>query len=363
VPILSALLAVLVGRAVASNLAVPPSASIMPSALVHDESAPASASAAASGPVNQRPAVRGAPREITVGLYLQNVPEIDVKTNTFSAELYLWFLWNGDIDPTQTYQLTNALNAAELSRTPVYADASGAPRAETLADGRHYQIFHVYGRFSHPFPLARYPFDEHDIVISIEDSQSASDVLIHRVDEAGSAMRPDLSIPGWSLQKMTYSVGRSRFATNFGDPRATAAQETYSRVDFSVHITRPVVGLFSKTVVPIAIIIIITFGAFFLHPEYIDARLCLTITALISAVALQFTAATELPPAGYLLVLDKIYLLSYAIILGVTFFAIAAHRKVVAEQLEAAKKLDRAGLVSLTALYVVGLAFMIVVRR
>jgi len=34
-------------------------------------------------------ATPGAVQTVTVGLYLQNIPEIDIKTNSFSAEIYL----------------------------------------------------------------------------------------------------------------------------------------------------------------------------------------------------------------------------------------------------------------------------------
>jgi hypothetical protein len=299
------------------------------------------------------------PQKVTVGLYLQNIPEIDVKTNSFQAEFYLWFLWTGDDDPTMTYQLTNAISLSDLTRTPIYVDASGAARADALDDGRHYQIFHVYGRFGHPFSLARYPLDDHEIVISLEDARHPDTELVHEVDTKGTAMRPDLTIPGWRLSPMKSIVARTHFATNFGDPRYPENGEAYSRVDFTVHITRPIVGLVSKTVIPIALIILITFGAFFCQPSDIDARLCLTITALISAVALQFTAATDLPPTGYLIALDKIYILSYVVILAVSFFCIAANRYVHAERPNVARLLDRIGLWTMSGGYFAVLALIL----
>ena len=318
---------------------------------------------AAPSPAAPSPPGKYSPQTVTVGLYLQNLPEIDIKTNSFSAEFYLWFLWKGDLDPTLTFQLTNAVSIGDLSKTPIYTDAEGNAVSEELPDGRKLQCFHVYGRFGHPFPLANYPFDSHDIVISIEDAKHTTNYLLHELDKKGSTMRPDLTIPGWSLSPMRYELGRSQFATTFGDPRSGASEEAYSRADFKVHIDRPVVGIFSKTVIPIAIIILITFGAFFCQPSDIDARLCLTITALISAVALQFTAATELPPTGSLLLLDKIYILSYAAILGVTFCCIASNRSVHAERLDRAARIDRWGLWLLALGYFGALLFIITSAR
>lgn len=301
------------------------------------------------------------PQHVTVGLYLQNIPEIDVKTNSFSAELYIWFRWRGDVDPTIGYQITNAVNVSELTQTPIYLDNTGAPSPELLPSGEHLQTFHVYGRFGHPFPLARYPFDNHSIVLSIEDAKRRVTELVHDVDIPGSGVRADLSVPGWTLSKMRIEQGETKFPTTFGDTRANPANERYSRVDFIVDIDRPWVGIVSKTVIPIALILMITFGAFFCQPGDIDARLCLTITALISAVALQITAASELPPTGSLLLLDKIYILSYATILAVTFLCIWVNRLFHAEQLERAAQVDRWGFRATIAAYF-GLLVLFVVR-
>jgi hypothetical protein len=319
--------------------------------------------AAPASSVTAPASARTTPDKITVGLYLQNIPDIDVKTNSFAAEFYLWFLWDGDIDPTLTYELTNVVNVSELTKIPIYVDAAGNSAPDKLPDGRRLQQFHCYGRFGHPFPLSRYPFDDHEIVLSLEDARHSTGALVHEIDVKGTAMRPDLTIPGWTLGPMEAKLGRSKFATTFGDPRSGRADETYSRVSFAVRIQRPLVGIISKTVVPIALIILITFGAFFCQPSDIDARLCLTITALISAVALQFTAATELPPTGSLLLLDKIYILSYLAILAVTFCCIGANRYVHAGRHAAAARVDKLGLWLVAAGYFGSLVFFLVRAR
>lgn len=117
------------------------------------------------------------PQVVTVGLYIQNIHEIDIKSNSFTAEFYMWFRWKGDLDPTLTYELQNVVNMSDLSRVPIYQDATGAAVAETMQDGSKLQTFHVHGRFGHPFPLAKYPFDAHHIVIAIEDAKLTIDRL------------------------------------------------------------------------------------------------------------------------------------------------------------------------------------------
>jgi len=303
------------------------------------------------------------PTHVVVGLYIQNIHEIDIKSNSFQAEFYIWFRWKGETDPTISYEIANAVNVGELSRIPIYTDATGNPVPEPQPDGSKLQSFHIYGRFGQPFPLASYPFDSHDIVIAIEDAKHAEDELVHEIDAAGTTMRPNLQIPGWKLGAVQFRATHSSFPTTFGDLRVKTAGELYSRVEFTVHIDRPVLGIISKTVIPLALILLITFGAFFCQPTDIDARLCLTITALISAVALQITAATELPPTGSLLMLDKIYNLSYATILAVTFATIWVNRLAHADQPERAAQVDRWGFRLIGAGYFGILALLVLGAR
>ena len=266
-----------------------------------------SGSAAEPAPAPKTPAPPApkpaAPQVVTVGLYLQNIPEIDIKTNSFTAEFYLWFLWKGDIDPTLTYELTNAVNVARaVARSRSSPTRTGNSRPEMLPDGRQPAAVPRLRPLRPPVP-ARQVSVRQPRHRDLDRGRQASDRRAGaRGGHEGHGDAPRLTIPGWTLSARARRGDQPQFATNFGDPRTGHERRRATRASTSrVHIDRPVVGIVSKTVIPIAIIILITFGAFFCQPQDIDARLCLTITALISAVALQFTAATELPPTGSLL--------------------------------------------------------------
>ena len=57
--------------------------------------------------------------------------------------------------------------------------------------------------------------------------------------------------------------------------------------------------------------------ALLIHPDQVEGRLGLGITALLTLVAMQFTAASDLPEVGYLMLIDKVYLASNLFILAV----------------------------------------------
>jgi Neurotransmitter-gated ion-channel transmembrane region len=71
-----------------------------------------------------------------------------------------------------------------------------------------------------------------------------------------------------------------------------------------------------KTFVPIGLIVICAALVFFVRPHYVEGRIGLGITALLTLVALQLTSSATLPDVDYLMMLDKIYLLAYVFIIA-----------------------------------------------
>ncbi len=71
-----------------------------------------------------------------------------------------------------------------------------------------------------------------------------------------------------------------------------------------------------KTFGPILLIVICSTLVFFINPHFVEGRIGLAITALLTLVAIQFTAASSQPDADYFTMLDKLYMLSYAFIIS-----------------------------------------------
>ncbi|HEX2447028.1 MAG TPA: hypothetical protein VHK26_02430, partial [Methyloceanibacter sp.] len=75
------------------------------------------------------------------------------------------------------------------------------------------------------------------------------------------------------------------------------------------------VAMSLKTFVPIALIVVCATLVFFVRPRYVEGRIGLGITALLTLVALQLTSSASLTDVDYLMMLDKIYLLAYVFII------------------------------------------------
>ena len=328
--------------------------------------APRGAQGAASAAAGEEaaPAEKHAEQEkVIVGVYLKELPGIEVKSNTYLADFYIWFRWQGPVDPTKSWEFVNIVEPNNISKVAVYTDEEkGDAKPDKLEDGSSYQVFHVQGKFTHPFDLKHYPFDEQDVTIELEDSKHSLAELVYQIEADQTAYEPHISIPGWELRAATPSISESTYRTNFGDPRVKAGEEKYSRFTFSVHLGRPIIGYLVKTVLPVAIIMLITFLTFLIGSAYFEARLGLAITSLISAVALQLTAVSDLPSVGYMVLLDKIYNLSYAVIFFTLVESVIAVRLHDAGRDQAARTLDKVALAAGSVLCFGGMALIIGLR-
>lgn len=250
------------------------------------------------------------PAEVIVGAYINDIQELDFKANNYVVDLYVWFRWKApDIDPSKTMEFMNRYASDDNVRETLYEEPKAMP------DGSLYSIIRYQGRFSTKFPLEKYPFDTQLLKVVMEDSLSAANKQVYAPDKDGGInLNPQITLPGFKVGKPTMQIASNAYPTNFGDVSEPEA-DAYSRLSLSIPVTRPIVAMSIKTFVPIMLIVVCAALVFFVRPRYIEGRIGLGITALLTLVALQLATSSSLPDVDYLMMLDKIYLLAYVFII------------------------------------------------
>ena len=151
----------------------------------------------------------------------------------------------------------------------------------------------------------------------------------------------------------------NRYPTNFGDPRA--GEDTYSRAIFALPVTRPAGTYALKLLLPMLLVALTASLALGVHPRYVEGRIGIGITALLTLVALQLTSTSGLPDVNYLILLDKLYIVSYAFVV-LTMAVIVRNSWVDATgDVAVAARADRRGLIALTIAYVAACALLLII--
>ena len=78
--------------------------------------------------------------------------------------------------------------------------------------------------------------------------------------------------------------------------------------------TRPAGTYSLKLLLPMLLVALTAALALSVHPQYVEGRIGIGITALLTLVALQLTSDSGLPDVNNLILLDKLYILSYVFV-------------------------------------------------
>ncbi|MBF2052097.1 MAG: hypothetical protein IGS03_01375 [Candidatus Sericytochromatia bacterium] len=244
------------------------------------------------------------PQTVFVGIHMNRLVNLDLKQNTYTMDFYLWFRWKGDIDPAESFEFTNAYE----KWWETIVSESEAPR--DLGNGWKYREFHIEQQFHHPFHFEPYPLDDQVLRLSIEDKSFNSKEIRYLPDTFNSTYNPEIFLPGWKVTRQNIWGEVHKYNTNFG--QSDRGNESYVRVNYDLEITRhPRMMHMFKLFLPVAIILVMVFVVFFIPISFFESRVEISITGLLSLIALQMVLNETLPPIGYLTLTDKIYYFAY----------------------------------------------------
>jgi len=293
------------------------------------------------------------PDKVTVGVFINDLQDIDLASENFTVDFYLWMRWkNPAIDPSLTIEAMNSEGTQNTTSSPT-GGVAGEPLYDApvdMPDGSKYQVLRYQGVFSRKMNLEKYPFDTQVLEMVFEDKRKNASVIEFVPDTTPVTINDGgaMSIPGYVLGNPSLIVVPHKYPTNFGDISANASTP-YSRVIVALPVTRDVLPYLVKLVLPIFIVVLITSLIFLLPARLEEARAGIGITAMLTIVALQWTSDSALPSVEYLTLLDVTYIVSMIYILAAMAYTVLASRRNRAEMAQAlTAKLDRrVGLVSL----------------
>ncbi len=242
------------------------------------------------------------------GIYLMNLYDLNVSEYSFYADFYVWMKWRHERDPLNV-EFVNAVEKWGFTQN-YFSDT-----VQVKPDGSYYNGMRIEGRFYHSFDLRRFPLDRHELDIRMEHVYYSLDSMEYVPDEQEDLFRKDFAIPGWKIDGASLEVHKNTYDTNFGE--ASEGASDYSDITFKLIVSRPLSYFLLKLLLPLLVVILASLGGLLIHPNYIDARTSLPIGGLLSCVFLQQSYSSALPDVGYMVLMDKIYLLSYMLIAAI----------------------------------------------
>ena len=271
---------------------------------------------------------------VTVGVWLNNVEKVDLAGNSYRLDFYLWF----SFDPSKI----------SLDDVRHFEFINGSPTKTEIDSNASYLEYRIKGDFITSFDFSQYPFESHQLPVSIEHNNLDITQLVYEPDPE-SGTEKSANVAGWNLSSLQTGVVEHAYP-----------DQTFSRFNFSVTIAKPLVSSFIKNVLPISVITAISLLALFIAPQNFTMRITLAVTTLLAATTFHLSMLSGIPTTGYLTFADKIMIGVYALFLYNLASSVYIMRLVDAKKPEDASKIRSVAIKFLPVMIVV-IAVLIIV--
>ena len=258
---------------------------------------------------------------VGTGIFVTQLRAVDAVRETYSFRGHVRATW---CDPRLAYDPDEAgtlervyIGAAELRQRELIWWPSGFPvnRAgsfeitervvRVVPDGTVHNDLNVSVQVHADLDLRRFPFDHQRLELVIESARWQIDDLVFVADQTNTGFPQDFTMQEWEL------VGVS---SRVEEVTSTRGARPFSRFVFEIDVERQAGFYLWKVMLPILIIVAISWSVFWMTDERLAGRSRITASGVLTVVAYQFVIADGLPRIAYLTVLDKMMLVSFALL-------------------------------------------------
>ncbi len=165
------------------------------------------------------------------------------------------------------------------------------------ADGNVWYAQRFYGDLTLKLAVHNFPFDTHTLPIMIASAYYTPDEIEFIADEYGTGLAEELSLAGWTVDReVPFSTSAYRIA---------GRRAELSQFDFELTARRLAGFYIWRVVVPLLLIIFMSWTVFYIDPNELESQITISVTSILTVIALQFTFVGILPKVSYLTRLDK----------------------------------------------------------
>lgn len=290
---------------------------------------------AMTGSLEAREPVDGA-RNIEVKIRLLDIEQIDNVSQSFVANLALVLRWHDqELAHDGQDSISKDLNDIWHPRIQILNQQrlvqTFPQTVEIHPDGEVVYRQRVWGSFSQPLELRKFPFDTQRLKFTLVDVSSGSrEVVLKPSPKAG--ISESLTIPDWSVRQWKFETENLQF-DNESTPR--------SGVVFSLEVERDTNYFIFKAIMPLILIVMMSWLVYWIDPSLVASQISVAVTAMLTMIAYRFALAGMIPRLPFLTSLDHFVLASTLMVfLSMIEVVYTAHLST-HDQLEKARMIDR----------------------
>lgn len=261
-------------------------------------------------PEMERPTVWGEPTEVKIAIYVIDIDEVNTAAQSFAGSVYVIASWKNPFlrhkgpGPMQR-GLMEIWNPRLIIIGQQNVWRSYPEFVEISPEGEVVYRQKFWGNFSQPMELHDFPMDQQDLTIHIVTAGlSEQDITmvpmmdgdIEMSDIAETFSMPDFVVTQWQAETKPYYPHKGRTGT--------------SGYQMKITVKRAPTYYVLKVIVPLCLIVIMSWLPRWIDPEQIGTNIGIATTAFLTLVAYLFAITVLLPKVSYVTRIDRFILLS-----------------------------------------------------
>ncbi len=240
----------------------------------------------------------GETHTVLVGVVFVGIYEVSEKTSSWTGDFYLYESWEPAVGFVPQTEIVN-----EIERKSSQFDNT------ELRDGKCMRTRRLHSTLRTGFNLRTFPFDVQTLTLELSDAEFPLPQV--RYDDRTIAGVDDAALHQLAAWKVAPVVQYARTTKAFRwDPGAP----NYDYATFSVTVARHVSYHIGRYFLPLLLIVVVSFGVFWIDSADLASEMSVAVTCLLAAVALQLAEGSELPDVDYLTIADRAFATSYVAI-------------------------------------------------
>ena len=253
------------------------------------------------GARSSRPGAGGAPTPVQVGLFLLDVVEVDDRRQSFEADFNLNLRWT---DP----RLARPDAPDSICRVPI--DAVWNPNLRILnerglrrrfeervsvdAEGHVSYDQRYFGAIANRSDLSDFPLDRRSLAFELATVDHTEEEIALRLNTGRTGRVTELSVANWDVGGQRFERRVFPLLQNTIFAGAVVSYDATRRSGYYVW----------NAIVPLVLIVFMSWTVFWVNPAHLGAQLGLAATSMLSLIAYRFSLGNVLPPVSYFTRMD-----------------------------------------------------------
>ncbi|MCB0686534.1 MAG: hypothetical protein KDC53_08415 [Saprospiraceae bacterium] len=231
--------------------------------------------------------------ELTIGLTILDIIDVNDEDETITIEFFFTLNWL--IDSLRNTEIAYSEEVVPWIEMQYLTELNSSFEKKIPVDGHGIASFHrkIIGTLRHSFDFTNFPFDHQDWKL-----------VFFNVLGQTFRIRADTHYMGLHEDFIDPPTWRTNF-TGVEEIKLRGPGPDIRGLAYNFEIKRNSTYYIWKVLVPIGLIVLMSWGVFWIRPEEIAAQLTVSVTAILTLVAFQFSVSQLVPPLSYMTTLDK----------------------------------------------------------